>query len=79
MIHARPDYNRIQDPEGKIGIQEPVFLIRAKDKAAPAAVHAWAELTKIAGGDQKMVDIAHDHACAMETWQEKNGCKVADL
>lgn len=30
MIHARPDYNRIQDPENKIPEDEPVFLLRAK-------------------------------------------------
>ena len=35
MIHARKDYDRIQDPEGKIG--------------------------------------------DAELWQQKNGCKVADL
>lgn len=28
MIHARDDYNRIQDPENKIGKDEPVLLIR---------------------------------------------------
>lgn len=45
MIHARSDYNRIQDPavddpsllsEGStpIGVDEPVFLLRAKDQFA---------------------------------------------
>lgn len=31
MIHARSDYDHIQDPSGKIGKDEPVFLIRGKD------------------------------------------------
>lgn len=31
MIHARTDYDPIQDPRGKIGENEPVFLVRAQD------------------------------------------------
>lgn len=31
MRHAREDYNRIQDPAGKIHEDEPVFLMRAQD------------------------------------------------
>ena len=33
MLHARKDYNfRIQDSDGKIPRDEPVFLLRAQDK-----------------------------------------------
>ena len=35
MRHLRADYNRIQDPHNKIGSDEPVFLLRAQDKAFP--------------------------------------------
>lgn len=38
MIHARDDYNRIQDPAGKIPADEPVFLLRAQDALACQAV-----------------------------------------
>ena len=38
MIHAREDYQRIQDPEGKIGEDEPVFMVRAKDKLTPSVM-----------------------------------------
>ena len=31
MIHARLDYQRIQDPSNKIKDDEPVFLLRAQD------------------------------------------------
>ena len=55
MIHAREDYNRIQDPAGKIGENEPVFLIRAQDASAPAAVEAWAKLNDAHGGDPKAI------------------------
>ena len=53
MIHARHDYNRIQDPavenpallgEGStpIGGDEPVFILRANDKHAAKAVAYYA-------------------------------------
>jgi hypothetical protein len=76
--HARRDYDRIQDPEGKIGEDEPVFLVRAKDKAAPATVRAWADENDRQGGDTLLSQSARDHAERMELWQQKNGCKPAD-
>ena len=36
MKHARSDYDRIQDPDGKIPANEPVFLIRGQDVCAYA-------------------------------------------
>lgn len=58
MLHAREDYQRIQDPdapsddnpEGRgIPADEPVFLLRAKDLLAPGAVRQWArELHRMA-------------------------------
>jgi len=79
MLHARDDYNRIQDPAGRIGDDEPVFLLRAKDKAAPAALRCWADLHKAGGGDPLMSRKAYEHADLMEDWQAANGCKTADL
>lgn len=46
MIHAREDYNRIQDPDGKIGEDEPVFLLRAKDKYFVRTVQYYASLVE---------------------------------
>ena len=46
MIHAREDYNRIQDPAGLIPEDEPVFLLRAQDQLACMAVAYYAELCK---------------------------------
>ena len=79
MIHARDDYNRIQDPAGKIADDEPVFLIRAKDKVSAAAVRAWAELHKAAGGDPMISQNAYDQADQMDEWQSEHGSKSADL
>ncbi len=70
MIHARQDYN-----EGKmdsIPKDEPVFLLRAQDKTAAAAVRYWANMQPLG----KMQDMAFDHARLMDEWPVK---KQADL
>lgn len=80
MIHAREDYNRIQDPAGKIGTEEPVFLLRAQDMTAPAIVRAWAtEQKKYVHADQKAIALAEAHADRMEQWQRDHGCKLANV
>ncbi len=76
MIHARDDYDRIQDPENKIPNDEPVFLIRAQDEVGPATVLHWASLNDFAGGDPKLSQMAREHAAKMENWPKK---KLADL
>lgn len=68
MKHARSDYDRIQDPENKIGKDEPVFLIRASDIAAPQAVEAWANIAKGYGADENIVNTAMNHAAEMREW-----------
>ncbi len=78
MKHARPDYQRIQDPENKIPEDEPVFLIRGQDKIGAATVRMWAELALAAGADPAMVASAWNHAKEMDLWQAKHG-KVPDL
>lgn len=79
MKHAREDYNRIQDPSGKIPDDEPVFLLRAKDKLAPDFVQAWGLALLEVGGDAKMAQLALDHADSMREWQAVHGCKLPDL
>lgn len=79
MIHARQDYQRIQDPWGKIGGDEPVFLVRAKDMCAPGTVIAWAYLAEAAGADPDIIKAAHEQAVVMRLWQEKHGKKIPDM
>lgn len=68
MLHARPDYQRIQDPEGRIPVDEPVFLLRAKDISAAGAVRCWASLAKGAGAADDIVNLALVQADKMEAW-----------
>jgi hypothetical protein len=79
MIHARPDYNRIQDPAGKIGADEPVFLIRAQDKSAPGTLRYWADENIRNDGDPAASQLAEQWADKMEEWQKANRSKPADL
>jgi hypothetical protein len=68
MKHARADYQRIQDPAGIIPEDEPVFLLRAQDPAAPSALRAWADKNLMLGGSVELSDSARAHAVLMENW-----------
>ncbi len=46
MKHARPDYDRIQDPAGRIPADDPVLLFRAQDKHAAAVARFHADLVE---------------------------------
>ena len=76
MLHAREDYNRIQDPEGKIPDDEPVFLLRGQDKLSHWTVKFWTLLNVLANCDAKMTNMAWHHSRKMKAWQPK---KKADL
>lgn len=75
MKHARPDYNRIQDPEGRIPAEEPVFLLRAQDETAAATLRFWASLNESRGGDYALIKAAREQAERMDAWPTK---KLAD-
>lgn len=89
MRHARPDYNRIQDPavqdpsllaEGcqPIGEDEPVFILRAKDVLAPDLLDEWARRLRGVNGDERTAERVERWAHVMRAWQDRNGAKVPD-
>lgn len=71
MLHARPDYQRIQDPDGLIPADEPVFLLRAQDQTAAEVVRYWAELNEKAHGHSRLTRLAREHADRMDAWPQK--------
>lgn len=79
MKHARKDYNRIQDPEGKIPEDEPVFLIRGQDVAGPDTVLQWAGLAEAHGASLEIVKSAREQAMRMRDWQRLNVQKIPDM
>ena len=89
MLHARSDYDRIQDPATEdptlLGVgcsafaqDEPVFIVRAKDQAFVATVNAWIISHEGAGGDPEMVAAVRLHIERAKIWQEKNPTQIAD-
>ena len=79
MKHAREDYNRIQDPENIIPEHEPVFLLRGKDAAAPAAIEAWCKAAKKLGAADNIIEAAQAQADKMRVWQIEQECQIPDM
>lgn len=78
MKHARQDYNRIQDPTGKIPANEPVFLLRGQDICATFAIQAWAEEAEKRGADPEIIRKARTWAAEMITYQANVKSKLPD-
>jgi hypothetical protein len=78
MRHLRSDYNRIQDPEEKIGEDEPVFLLRAQDKAFPAILMTYIGYQR-AIGNEELATFIEDQMPSVHEWREAHVCKQADL
>jgi hypothetical protein len=66
-------------PFADIGADEPVFVLRSLDHAAPAAVRAWALAHVAAGGRAQVAERALALAHAMEAWQRAHGSAIAEL
>ena len=71
MLHARADYQRIQDPLNLIKRDEPVALFRGQDKHAAALVRIYADMVEKDGGDPDIVSLCRAHANLMEAWPKK--------
>jgi len=67
------------DCYGNAELDEPVFILLARDVSAPILVRNWAMMRQMAIGlgvkpqsDMKMVAEAEECAAAMEAWRKKN-------
>lgn len=63
---------------GKAAMDEPLFVLRAHDRIAPAAVRDWAERARRLGVHADKVDEAMSLAMRMEVWQRAHGFKEPD-
>ena len=78
MKFTRKDYNeRIVDKEGKIPVEEPVFLLRAQDVHAPSTLRYYAEKVK-ESGNEEMAEELFRHAREMIVWQKSVRVKLPD-
>ncbi len=71
MKHARPDYDRFQDPAGLIPKDEPVMLFRGQDKHVAKLVRLYADWVEADGGDPEIVSRCRAHADLMDAWPKK--------
>lgn len=71
MKHAREDYNRIQDPEGRIGEDEPVFLFRAQDEFFVEVLEFYAARVQAKYPDSLIPATTLKHARRGEQWGYK--------
>lgn len=59
---------------GKAADDEPVFVLRAKDPAAPVVVRTWAELSDVTKThESEKINEARALADHMVEWQKANG------
>lgn len=74
MIHARLDYNSIQDATNATSIaeDEPVFVLRAKDKVASEVVRDWALRARNAGTERRTIDAVLIWADRMDAYRHDN-------
>lgn len=77
MRHLREEYNRIQDPENEIGEDEPVFLLRAQDRAFPLMVNAYIFYQR-AIGNHETADSLTNQLPEIYDWIKDNAVKDAN-
>lgn len=68
MLHARSDYDRIQDPAGKIPADEPVLLFRAQDKHFVAVALFYAMLVEQDDGNPAIVEAVMAQLARGRAW-----------
>ena len=55
----------------KVGVDEPIFVLRSRDLFSPTLVRAWVRLAKNVGVNQPKLDEALAVADAMEQWADR--------
>ena len=79
MLHARKDYDRIQDPIDKIPSKEPVFLLRGQDRLAIPILAEYIKLTLEYSGPSPITESLAKHLTKVRKWQDEKCCKAADM
>lgn len=80
MKTGRHDYDiAFNGGNSSIPDEEPVFVIRGQDKAAPETLRAYAKLALNWGASGELVGAVLIHADAMEAWQMAHGGKTPTL
>lgn len=64
---------------GVIGEDEPVFVVRGRDVAAPRTIEAWATIAVAHGAHPRVLDQARAWAARVRRWQQDHGQHVPVL
>ncbi|MEY2478842.1 MAG: hypothetical protein QOG87_4157 [Actinomycetota bacterium] len=62
---------------GLVGEDEPVFIVRGQDLAAPATIEAWAKEALLHGAHPVITDMAVRWADRVRDWQRCHGAQAA--
>jgi hypothetical protein len=57
---------------------EPVFILRGKDKFAPELLLKWATMVRLNGGSPEVARLVENTAQDMIQWQKENGSAIID-
>jgi hypothetical protein len=76
MIHARNDYQHIQDETERIGRDEPVILFRAQDVHFLEILNHYRNLVASDGGDPNIVAALGVHIKRARDWRRRNHGRV---
>jgi hypothetical protein len=85
MIHARKDYNVIQDPrtanknDKGIPRDEPVFLLRAQDSLFIQMLVLYRSMADFIGCDERMLQTISAHIELAKLYNLSHPTKKADL
>lgn len=77
MVHARDDYNRFQDPENKIGEDEPVMLFRAQDRHFIKVLKYYQDLLETSN-NYGVAEAVGKHIETAKVWRSKIGTVVKE-
>lgn len=86
MIHARKDYQRIQDPLYRIADDEPVFLLRAQDDFFVPMLIDYMKLNDTVFHDtrpprevQRILVSLTEHVAMAREWRRTHKTKLPDM
>lgn len=71
MKTTKPEHAQIDATAAGIPAAEPVFLLRAQDVHAQAAVRFYADRVQAAGGDQNVISAARQSVTDFAAWPTK--------
>jgi hypothetical protein len=71
-------YGQVTLEHGNIGEDEPVIVLRAKDKVLPTLLYVYEQLCAAQGSPERHLKLIEESRHRIEDWERENGVKVPD-